>query len=457
MTGGNIVNDFEDVYISSKPPAVIGYEAVPCIFSWYNNDSPIRTGVIKGPARAYGVVCNGVYYKIPDSAIGTKTISKEGTSIKISILFSKDPKYQVPDGFVIVDENFDHYISDDVAKYPLIFSPSPQINGTAEGFVIFLRSSYPDGKDWDYRVFITTIQPPPVSGYYIKSLKIASGWGSSLPKFPGNPFEGFEDVRVYPFSGIPINIQRDQYGVPQIRDENPFFCVITPGPFVGEESAAIACYDLDFSYARKYQFNHAAQLANNVPAAIEREKIWKEWEGTKVFFVRRGRTIRYMDSGVTYTALGGPGKIPAIYSSIPTVSAPTYSGFVITSVTIVCQGYYYDSDAQILDQDPTGSGAIITIDEVKRGKIKKITLKEGGAGYSATPSIGFTEPGYNPSDVPSIEGIKQTLVISAASAGAVLGSQDSVDASLEIYEIEGSAENVLAQVPVKLAKRVSYS
>lgn len=454
------------VVAKSRFLSSLGYEITPenslSQTSLDENGRPYSSARTK-VTRYYGCVCNGVYYKTKNITIKTLDIMRRGLQ-----WVSTDPDNPVPNNFDLVDKCFEYEFPGPVYKYPLVIDESPEPYGTAEGFVIFTPVDVRRPSS-SIRIFITktgygyvtkpsiTIQAPPISGYYIKSVDIADGFGSVLPDFDGNRFYGvdpssfvgaqaltgggrqlLQKAVLYPNSGVPVNISYDQFGQTTNVVTGGYVCEISPSPIIGDDQYRLNVQELNFYNQRNYQYNHAQQLANNVPAAVERERIWQKYEGKKVHYVQR-RDFS-----------------PAIYSTIPTVSAPTFSGCVITAVTVVCQGYWYSKEtATITNLDPTGSGAVITVSEVKNGKITKVQISEGGALFSDNPQIIVSQPTDNPADTPSNFGFKNNLPISSVSAASVLADKESADVLLEVYEVDGANQNVMAQLPVTLTKRVS--
>lgn len=438
------------ITVSGNRASIIGYESSDdaALVGRPDPDGSGRRIGTPSRRRFYGAVCNGVYYKITTWADRRNETGTTAFNLGFNERYTTDPAYPAPDGFEIVDNVTEYEFSVEPIKYPLTFSPSPEPLGTAEGFAVFppfvLQRKNRDGRPPSFFItksgfgYVTkptvTIQAPPIQGYYISSVSLAAGFGADLPDFYGNLYPAYDLFpRLVPTSGIPTTTTLPV----DFRADSGFACVVSPSPILGADDLRVGCRVLNFDEVKPP--NHAAQVANKVPFAVERERVWNLYDGKKVLYAYRSLSNE-----------------PAIYATSPTVSAPTFSGFAIASVTVVCQGYWYSREsATLTDLDPTGTGAVITVSEVKNGKITKVELREGGAGYSANPQIIFSQPDDNPSDLPSLLGVKANLAISAASASSVLGTAGSADALLEIYENEGATQQVIAQVPVTLAKRVS--
>jgi hypothetical protein len=104
--------------------------------------------------------------------------------------------------------------------------------------------------------------------------------------------------------------------------------------------------------------------------------------------------------------------------------------------------------------DSTGSGVSLGSPILSGGKIELIPVIFGGYGYSNTPAIQFsapTEPIPSPLEASFVEG---DLNITTASANAILSTATQRDILMEVYETDGTNEQVVAQATVSLAKRV---
>lgn len=158
------------------------------------------------------------------------------------------------------------------------------------------------------------------------------------------------------------------------------------------------------------------------------------------------------DSGVGSFSVvnGGYGYVTA-----PVISVATPAGNIIRSLTITCQGSFYEPQTAILEvKDSSGSGALFGSPLILSGKVSSIQVINGGYGYSDTPKIEFSAP-TEPvlSDVLASQ-IQGDLNITTASANAILSTSTQKDILLEVYETDGTNEQVVAQATVSLAKRV---
>ena len=143
------------------------------------------------------------------------------------------------------------------------------------------------------------------------------------------------------------------------------------------------------------------------------------------------------------------------YVTAPSISVPTPSGNIVKSITISCKGSYYEPSTALFSlNDSSGSAVSLGSPILSGGKIELIPVIFGGYGYSNTPAIQFsapTEPIPSPLEASFVEG---DLNITTASANAILLTATQRDILLEVYETDGTNEQVVAQATVSLAKRV---
>jgi hypothetical protein len=143
------------------------------------------------------------------------------------------------------------------------------------------------------------------------------------------------------------------------------------------------------------------------------------------------------------------------YVTAPSISVPTPFGNVIKSITISCRGSFYEPQTALFSiNDSIGSGVSLGLPILSSGGIELIPVIAGGFGYSNTPAIQFsapTEPIKNPLEASFVEG---DFNITTASANAILSTATQRDILMEVYETDGTNEQVVAQATVSLAKRV---
>jgi len=143
------------------------------------------------------------------------------------------------------------------------------------------------------------------------------------------------------------------------------------------------------------------------------------------------------------------------YVTAPIISVPTPFGNTIKSITISCKGSFYEPHtALFLINDSTGSGVSLGLPNLSSGGIDSIAVIAGGYGYSSTPTIQFsapTEPIKNILEASFVEG---DFNITVASANAILSTENQKDILLELFETDGTNEQVISQATVSLAKRV---
>jgi len=143
------------------------------------------------------------------------------------------------------------------------------------------------------------------------------------------------------------------------------------------------------------------------------------------------------------------------YVTRPIVSVPTQSGNIVSGITITCGGSFYEqSTARFQVLDPSGLGASFGEPIILSGKINQVPVVARGYGFSANPVIQFsapTAPVISPLELSAVEG---EFNITTASANAILLTASQRDILLEVYETDGTNEQVVAQATVSLAKRV---
>ena len=143
------------------------------------------------------------------------------------------------------------------------------------------------------------------------------------------------------------------------------------------------------------------------------------------------------------------------YVTAPSISVPTPFGNIIKSITISCKGSFYEPQTALFSvNDSIGSGVSLGSPILSSGGIELIPVIASGYGYSNTPAIQFsapTEPIKNPLEASFVEG---DFNITVASANAILSTATQKDILMEVYETDGTNEQVVAQATVSLAKRV---
>ncbi len=143
------------------------------------------------------------------------------------------------------------------------------------------------------------------------------------------------------------------------------------------------------------------------------------------------------------------------YVTRPIVSVPTQSGNIVSGITITCGGSFYEQiTAKFQVLDPSGLGASFGEPIILSGQINQVPIVVGGYGFSANPIIQFsapTAPVISPLEASAVEG---EFNITTASANAILSTATQKDILLEVFETDGTNEQVVAQATVSLAKRV---
>ena len=143
------------------------------------------------------------------------------------------------------------------------------------------------------------------------------------------------------------------------------------------------------------------------------------------------------------------------YISAPSISVPTPAGSVISSISITCAGSYYTSDNySVTIQDATGSGARLDVPTIQNGQLQNINVLDKGYGFTDNPAIIFPKPPIPQTLQLQRNQLDLTFNITTASANAILSTASQRDILLEVYETDGTNEQVVAQATVGLAKRV---
>lgn len=143
------------------------------------------------------------------------------------------------------------------------------------------------------------------------------------------------------------------------------------------------------------------------------------------------------------------------YTSAPSISVPTPAGSVISSISITCAGSYYTSDNYSATiQDATGSGARLDVPRIQNGQLQNINVLDKGYGFTDNPAIIFPKPPIPQSPQLQRNQLDLTFNITTASANAILSTASQRDILMEVYETDGTNEQVVAQATVSLAKRV---
>jgi hypothetical protein len=143
------------------------------------------------------------------------------------------------------------------------------------------------------------------------------------------------------------------------------------------------------------------------------------------------------------------------YTSAPSISVPTPAGAVISSISITCAGSYYTSDNYSATiQDATGSGARLDVPTIQNGQLQNINVLDKGYGFTDNPAIIFPKPPIPQTPQLQRNQLDLTFNITTASANAILSTATQRDILMEVYETDGTNEQVVAQATVNLAKRV---
>lgn len=158
------------------------------------------------------------------------------------------------------------------------------------------------------------------------------------------------------------------------------------------------------------------------------------------------------DAGDTFFNVIDPGSG---YLSAPNVSVATPAGNIIQSISVVCQGSFYnDENIEPQINDASGSGISLDSPIINSGKLQSIKILDNGFGYGDAPQIFFNKPILPATSLLQPNQVEGQFNITTASANAILSTATQRDILMEVYETDGTNEQVVAQATVSLAKRV---
>lgn len=142
------------------------------------------------------------------------------------------------------------------------------------------------------------------------------------------------------------------------------------------------------------------------------------------------------------------------YVTAPQITLPTPPNSVISSIIVTCAGSYYDpEDFGFVIDDETGFGCELGEPVLEHGGLLALPVLDKGYNYT-NPSIRFFNPRPDPPTVLSRNQALVELNITTASANAILTTANQRDVILEVYETDGTNEQVVVQGTMNLAKRV---
>ena len=143
------------------------------------------------------------------------------------------------------------------------------------------------------------------------------------------------------------------------------------------------------------------------------------------------------------------------YTTAPIVSVATPIGNLINGITITCGGsFYQNTSIQFKLNDSTGADAILNTPTICGGIVRSILVQNRGYGYSDAPTIVFQAPELPLPTSLQLSQVEGDLNITTASANVILSTATQRDILMEVYETDGTNEQVVAQAAVSLAKRV---
>lgn len=143
------------------------------------------------------------------------------------------------------------------------------------------------------------------------------------------------------------------------------------------------------------------------------------------------------------------------YLSAPQISVPTPAGNIISLISITCAGSFYaDNNIETQITDAQGSGVELERPDIQAGAVAGIGIIKSGYGYSNFPKIQFNKPSAPVLTRVAPNQFAVDFNITTASANAILSTATQKDILMEVYETDGTNEQVVAQATVSLAKRV---
>lgn len=435
--------------------------------------------IVTAPAPDISITCSGYISSIRVSTRGlgyqdalvlpldVQPSPVSGGNAQASFYFQGD------DCFVTIDNPGYGYTTS-----PVVTAPQPNISASCFGIVnVYLKSAgsgYYDNSDY----YLQFTPPPtggvapivrfrqsegfqPVTEFIGYGYSTAPAAQSPLPDFKQSIFEqgfvsnlgltnnpvGYENgtysltVASSPSSGgtaiVSLIVSDDSYGF-SIQNKGygyvtaPFITAPTPNALQGK-LASISITTIGRGYTPSTTYDC---IVDSAPSSGQTAQVQ--------FYSSNP------DSGEFIIVNQGYG-----YTSSPNISVPTPQGSIISSITIVCGGSFYTrSTASYSISDASGTGYSLGEIVLSAGAVQSIQVIDGGRGFGGSPKINFSIPtrpilpSY-PADV-----IPAEFNITTASANAILSTSSQRDILMEVFETDGTDEQVIAQATVSLAKRV---
>jgi hypothetical protein len=435
--------------------------------------------IVTAPAPDVSIVCSGYISSI---RVSTRGLGYQDTLV-LPLDIQPSPVsggnaqasfyFQGDDCFITIDNPGYGYTTS-----PVVTAPEPNISASCFGVVnVYLKSSgsgYYDNSDY----YLQFTPPPtggvapivrfrqsegfqPVTDFIGYGYSTAPAVQSPLPDFQQSILEqgfvsnlgltnnpvGYEDgtynltVVSSPSSGgtaiVSLVVADGSYGF-SIQNKGygyvtaPFITAPTPNALQGK-LASISIVTIGRGYAPSTTYDC---IVDSAPSSGQTAQVQ--------FYSSSS------DSGEFRITNQGYG-----YTSSPNISVSTPQGSIISSITIVCGGSFYTkSTASYSISDASGTGYSLGEVVLSAGAVQSIQVIDGGRGFGNSPKINFSTPtrpvlASYPPDVIAAE-----FNISTASANAILSTATQRDILMEVYETDGSNEQVVAQATVSLAKRV---
>ena len=434
--------------------------------------------IVTAPAPDISIVCSGYISSIK---VSTRGLGYSSITFPLDIQASPVSGGNAQASFYFEGDNclIDLYNPGfGYTTAPVITAPQPDISSSCFGVVnVYLKSNgsgYYDGSDY----YLQFTPPPtggaapivrfrqdegfrPVSEFIGFGYTTAPAVQSPLPDFKQSIFEqGF--VSNLGLTNNPVGYQNGTYDL-----------TVTSSPASGG-SAIISLNVSEGAYGFTIQNKGYGYVTAPIVTAPAPNALQGQLGSISITTIGRGYAPSTTydciidsapSSGQTaqvqfYSSSRDSGEFIIVnqgfgYTSSPNISVPTPQGSIISSITIVCGGSFYTRDtASYSISDASGTGYSLGEIVLSAGAVQSIQVIDGGRGFGNSPKINFSTPtrpvlpSY-PADV-----IAADFNITTASANTILSTSTQRDILMEVFETDGTNEQVISQATVSLAKRV---
>jgi hypothetical protein len=434
--------------------------------------------IVTAPAPDISIVCSGYISSIK---VSTRGLGYSSITFPLDIQASPVSGGNAQASFYFEGDNclIDLYNPGfGYTTAPVITAPQPDISASCFGVVnVYLKSNgsgYYDGSDY----YLQFTPPPtggaapivrfrqdegftPVSEFIGYGYTTAPAVQSPLPDFKQSIFEqGF--VSNLGLTNNPVGYQNGTYDL-----------TVTSSPASGG-SAIISLNVSEGAYGFTIQNKGYGYVTAPIVTAPAPNALQGQLGSISITTIGRGYAPSTTydciidsapSSGQTaqvqfYSSSRDSGEFIIVnqgfgYTSSPNISVPTPQGSIISSITIVCGGSFYTRDtASYSISDASGTGYSLGEIVLSAGAVQSIQVIDGGRGFGNSPKINFSTPSRPvlPSYPPDV--IAADFNITTASANTILSTSTQRDILMEVFETDGTNEQVISQATVSLAKRV---